>query len=236
MAHPSGPRPPESQSPPSYSGGQPPFGPPPEPGRTRVVALVTAVVAVLVLVVGGAVAVTMLRNSETTSAAGTTSTTGTAPTTDATTDSTTAPTTDSSTGPTTAPTDATVSSPAGDLASYCTQLGALQAQFSDLASSTMTDADIDAMATGLRELQPVAPADARDDIETFTSGLESMRDLLDDLGISFTQLQDPAYVQSRVGDWTPRQRQRLDGVAEQLSDPAFQAAGKAIDDDYEARC
>lgn len=189
--------------------------------------MVIAIAAILVFLVGGVLAVVLLAGGDDgrpsagdDPPATTDSATGTTPT-------TTTPTSETTT--TSQPTSAPQTR-------YCEKMGTLQLKFTDFRTNTLTDSDLDEMVTLLDDLTPMAPAEVAPDLDTFLGGLSSLQSLLDELGITFEQFQDVAFLTEAAENWTPDQLEQVQNVTTQLTDPAFVNAGTNLDTDFRARC
>ncbi len=202
---------PADPRPPAAPGGAP------SPGRSRA-PFVVAIAAIVVLVAGGVLAVVLVANDS-----------PEPPCSALLVDGCTPPTDDTTSGQ---PTETTQ----GGESTYCEKMGLIQTQFTNLQAGSMSDDNLNDMVTGLQELKPIAPNEVTDDFDTFVSGMQSVQDLLDELDITFEQFQDPEFLTSHAGSWTPDQRQQIVDLSTKLSDPAFTAAGTAIDEDFRSRC
>lgn len=115
-------------------------------------------------------------------------------------------------------------------------MGALQVEFTKFQTSTITDSDLDELVALLDGLAPIAPAEVARDLNTFRGGLSSLQGLLDELGITFDQFQDVAFLTDAAEEWTPDQRTQVENVTTELTDPAFVSAGTSLDTDFRTRC
>jgi len=156
------------------------------------------------------------------------------------TDASPSPTTEPTTEPTDAspsPTDEPTEEPEGDDAAYCAQMTQFQTEFTNFGGGgTVSNEQLNSMVSSLEGLQEVAPADVSDDVNTLVAGFGSLDTVLDDLGITFEGMQDPAVLQEQAVDWTPEQLKSLKRLDKELNGPEFQGAGDALDQDYATRC
>lgn len=241
-----------------YAGsGEPPPGHPgatsygePPGGRSKLPLIIGLLLALLLI--GGGVAYALLSGSDDDNEA--TEPTSTEETTESSTeeteptsaDETTEPTTEEPTEPSVEPSaspseptetseDSTEDAPGGD-AAYCAQMAQLQARFIEFNAGSVTNEQLEDMVGGLEDLEAVAPEDISGDIDTLLDGFGSLEDVLDDLDITFEDMQDTTVLTERAADWTPKQLKSLQKLTTELSGTEFQAAGDALDTDYAARC
>ena len=231
---------PGGQDPPGGYQGATTYGEP-SPGRSKLPLIIGLVVAALLI--GVAVVVFALRGDEDADNTATepeTTVESSEPTTESTTEPTEAtedPTTEPTEDATTEPTEDPTTEPAeGDDAAYCAQMGELQTRFTEFNTGTVTNEQLASMVSGLEDLQAVAPDEVSGDIGSLLSGFDALQAVLDDLGITFEDMQDPAVLQEEAASWTPQQLKSLQKLNTELNGTDFQAAGDALDQDYTARC
>ncbi|MBA2445311.1 MAG: hypothetical protein H0V49_08270 [Nocardioidaceae bacterium] len=238
------------QEPPSGHPGAPSYGEPPS-GRSKLPLIIGLLLALLLI--GGGVAYALFSGNnddneatEPTSAEQTTESsaeetepTSAEETTESSAEAPTEPSEEPSASPSDEPTESseepTEDAPGGD-AAYCAQMAELQARFIEFNAGSVTNEQLDDMVSGLEDLEAVAPQDISGDINTLLDGFGSLQNVLDDLGISFEDMQDTAVLTEKAADWTPKQLKSLENLTTDLNGTDFQGAGDALDTDYAARC
>ncbi|MBA2574148.1 MAG: hypothetical protein H0V02_05075 [Nocardioidaceae bacterium] len=217
-----------------YSGGQEPPGSNPgatnqgEPprGGSKLPLLIGLLVALLLI--GGVVAYTLLSGDDDADNEANEATQ---------TEATVEPTTEEPTTEEPTTEEPTTEEPAdGDDAAYCAELTELQSRFTEFNTGNVTNEQLASMVSGLADLQEVAPDDVSGDVDTLVTGFGSLQSVLDDLGLTFEELQDPAVLQEQAPEWTPEQLKSLRNLDKELNNAKFQGAGDALDADYAARC